>query len=178
MGKWLSKVLEKELIPDKKIEGYLENNTDKTDRMPEPIVVPVDVSPSMPHLTDVEQEAFQEYIEIMTSSRFNLPRDRAEIKAFELVTKSRRGLQPHQAARDYKLDGFIKIYSVVLKQNIYLAKNERTAKKVPDQSLAVFTEAELECLQGLKKDEAKTIMEVKIEFDGCIKLKQDEHHGK
>jgi len=177
MGKWLSKVLEREKIPDKRLERMPENNTDKTDRMPEPIAAHGDVSPSMPHLTDGQREAYQEYLEIMISPKFNLPRDRAEREAFELVTRNRRELQPRQAARDYKLDGYIKIYSTVLEQDIYFAQDERMAKRVLDQSLPVFTEAELECLQGLKQDEVKTIMEVKIEFDGSINLKQDEPHG-
>jgi len=177
MGEWLSRVLERGKTSNKKFEGCLESNTDKTDRMPEPIVVHVDASPSISHLTDGEREVFQEYFEIMTSPKFNLPRDRAEREAFELVTRNRRELQPRQAARDYKLDGYIKIYSTVLEQDIYFAKDERMAKRVLDQSLPVFTEAELECLQGLKQDEVKTIMEVKIEFDGSINLKQDEPHG-
>ncbi len=177
MGEWLSRVLERGKTSNKKFEGCLESNTDKTDRMPEPIVVHVDASPSISHLTDGEREVFQEYFEIMTSPKFNLPRDRAEREAFELVTRNRRELQARQAARDYKLDGYIKIYSTVLEQDIYFAKDERMAKRVLDQSLPVFTEAELECLQGLKQDEVKTIMEVKIEFDGSINLKQDEPHG-
>jgi len=168
MGKWLSRVIEREVISDKKFEGYLENNTDKTDKIPEPIVVHVNVSSSTPHLTDGEREAFQEYIEIMTSPKFNLPRDRAENEAFELVTRNRRESQAHQATRDYKLDGFIKIYSAVLGQDIYLTKNERAAKRILDKNLPVFTEAELECLQGLKRDEAKTVMEGKIFFNGSI----------
>ncbi len=90
MGEWLSRVLERGKTSNKKLEGCLESNTDKTDRMPEPIVAHVNVSSSMPYLTDGERETLQEYIEVMTSQQFNLPRDRAEREDFELVTRNRR----------------------------------------------------------------------------------------
>jgi len=168
MGKWLDRVIERKESKDKNSGDIPNINTDKTDRMPEPIAAHGDVSPSMPHLTDGQREAYQEYLEIMISPKFNLPRNRAENEAFELVTRNRRESQAHQAARDYKLDGFIKIYSAVLGQAIYLTKNERATKRILDKNLPVFTEAELECLQGLKRDEAKTVMEGKIIFGGSI----------
>jgi len=171
MGKWLSKVLEREVIPDKKIEGYLENNTDKTDRMPEPIVVHADVSPSMPHLTDGEREAYQEYIEEMTSSKHNLTVDQAKIGAMQLVLRPKQTLQNRQAAKEYKLDGYIKIWSTVLDEAIYLAKDEKTGKRVPDKCLPVFTEEDLKELDAktLTPQEAKIIMLTKSVFGGSIK---------
>jgi len=171
MGKWLSKVLEREVIPDKKIEGYLENNTDKTDRMPETIVVHADVSPSMPHLTDGEREAYQEYVDEMTSSKHNFTMDKAKSEAMQLVLRAKRVLQARQAAKEYKLDGYIKIWSTVLDEAVYLAKDEKTGKRVPDQCLPVFTEEDLKELDAktLTPQEAKIIMLTKSVFGGSIK---------
>jgi len=168
MGEWLSRVLERGKTSNKKFEGCLENNTDKTDRMPEPIVVHVDAPPPIPPLTDGEREAYQGYLEEMTSSKHNFTMDKAKSEAMQLVLRAKRVLQARQAAKDYKLDGYIKIYSTVLEQDIYFAQDERMAKRVLDQNLPVFTEDELKCLQGLKQDEAKTIMEGKLVFGGSI----------
>ncbi len=171
MGKWLSKVLEREVIPDKKIEGDLENNTDKTDRMPEPMVTHVDASPSIPHLTDGEREAYQGYLEEMTSSKHNFTIDKAKSEAMQLVLRAKRVLQARQAAKDYKLDGYIKIWSTVLDEAVYLAKDKKTGKRVPDQRLPVFTEDDLKELDAktLTPQEAKLIMSTKSVFGGSIK---------
>ncbi len=73
-------------------------------------------------LTDAEQEAYQQYVEIMTSSKFNLPMDQAEQEAMRLVMRAKQALQARQTAKDYKRDGFIKIYSTVLNRAVYMAK--------------------------------------------------------
>ena len=140
----------------------------QTDRIPEPMVAHVDAPPSIPPLTDGEREAYQGYLEEMTSSKHNFTMDKAKSEAMQLVLRAKRVLQARQAAKDYKLDGYIKIYSTVLEQDIYLAKDERMAKRVLDQSLPVCTEAELKSLRGMKMDEVKALMEGKLVFGGSI----------
>jgi len=171
MGEWLSRVLERGKTSNKKFEGCLENNTDKTDRMPEPIVVHVDAPPPIPPLTDGEREAYQGYLEEMTSSKHNFTMDKAKSEAMQLVLRPKQTLQNRQAAKEYKLDGYIKIWSTVLDEAIYLAKNEETGKRVPDQRLPVFTEDDLKELDAktLTPQEAKLIMSTKSVFGGSIK---------
>ena len=132
------------------------------------MVAHVDAPPSIPPLTDGEREAYQGYLEEMTSSKHNFTMDKAKSEAMQLVLRAKRVLQARQAAKDYKLDGYIKIYSTVLEQDIYLAKDERMAKRVLDQSLPVCTEAELKSLRGMKMDEVKALMEGKLVFGGSI----------
>ena len=119
-------------------------------------------------LTDAEQEAYQEYIEIMVSPKFNLPMEQAEQEAMQLVMRAKRSLQARQAATDYKRDGYVKIYSTVLSRAVYMAKNKQAAKQVPDKSLPVFLESEIRACNGLDREEAKILLEAKIIFEGTI----------
>ena len=171
MEKWLSKVLERGKTSKKRVERSPENSTDKTDRIPEPIGARVDASPSMSHLTDGEREAYQGYLEEMTSSKHNFTMDKAKSEAMQLVLRPKQTLQNRQAAKEYKLDGYIKIWSTVLDQAVYLARDEKTGKRVPDQCLPVFTEDDLKELDAktLTPQEAKLIMSTKSVFGGSIK---------
>ena len=129
------------------------------------------------HLTPVEQEAFHEYVDLMTSDKFKMPLAKAKQEAAQLVARNKRTLQIQQAKSDYKRYGYIKIFSTLLNKPVYLAKDEQAVKRVPDQSLLVFTEDELKCLQGLGSDEAKVLMEGKIVFGGSINF-QDQLDAK
>ena len=133
--------------------------------------------PILDYLTPVEQEAFHEYVDLMTSDKFKMPLAKAKQEAAQLVARNKRSLQIQQAREDYSRFGYIKIYSTVLDQAIYLARDEQIAKRVPDQRLPVYTEAELECLQGLELAEAKVLMEGKIIFGGSIVF-QDQLNAK
>jgi len=132
---------------------------------PKPEALEVDL---LDHLTPAEQEAFHEYVDLMTSNKFKIPLEEAKIEASRLVARNKRLLQIQQAKKDYDRYGYIKIFSTLLNQAIYFVKDEQAAKRVPDQSLPVFTEAEIECLQELKLNEVKVLMEAKIIFNGRI----------
>ena len=119
-------------------------------------------------LTDAEKEAFEQYVEIMTSSKFNLSMEQAEQEAGRLVLKAKQSLQARQATKDYKRDGFIKIYSTVLTRAVYLARNEGAAKRVPDKSLSVFLESDVEAAKGLSQEEIKVLLEARILLGGPI----------
>ena len=124
--------------------------------------------PILNYLTPVEQEAFHEYVDLMTSEQFKMPMEEAKQEAARLVARNKRSLQIQQAREDYSRFGYVKIYSTVLDRAIYLAKDEQIAKRVPDQRLPVITEAELECFRGLELAEAKVLMEAKLVFVGPI----------
>ena len=79
-----------------------------------------------------------------------------------------KALDISQAVEDYKRDGIIKIFSAYLEQSIYLARNERCARKVPDKTLPVYLEDELKALKDLSLDELRTLHEAKIIFTGKI----------
>ena len=123
---------------------------------------------SLDRLTDAEKEAYQQYIEIMVSPKFNLPMEQAEQEAMQLVMRAKRSLQARQTARDYKRDGFIKIYSTVLSRAVYMAKNKQAANRVPDKTLPIYLESEIQACKGLSREETKILLEAKIIFGGVI----------
>jgi len=55
--------------------------------------------PCLNHLTDGQREAFWQYVEIMTSSKFNLPLDRAEREAMRLVLRAKLASQVRQSTK-------------------------------------------------------------------------------
>ena len=123
------------------------------------------------HLTPAEKEAFHEYVDLMTSEKFKMPLVEAEQEAAKLMARSKQVLQLPQAVKEYKRYGYIRIWSTVLDEAIYLAKDEKTGKRVPDQRLPVFTEEDLKELDAktLTPQEAKLIMLTKSVFGGSIK---------
>jgi len=123
------------------------------------------------HLTPAEKEAFHEYVDLMTSEKFKMPLVEAEQEAAKLMARSKQVLQLPQAVKEYKRYGYIRIWSTVLDEAIYLAKDEETGKRVPDQRLPVFTEDDLKELDAktLTPQEAKLIMSTKSVFGGSIK---------
>jgi len=120
------------------------------------------------HLTHVDREVFHEYVELMTSDKFNMSLAEAEKEASRLVVRNKQGQQLQQAKKNYQRYGYLKIFSTVLNQVIYLAKDNRVAKRVPDLSLPVFTESELECFQGLEPNDVELLMESKIMMKGTL----------
>lgn len=119
-------------------------------------------------MTDAEREAFEEYVEIMTSPKFNLPLDQAERETMRLVLRAKQALPARQAAEDYRRFGYVKIFSTVLKRAVYFVKDEQVAKNLPDQSLSVFMENEIRTCKGLCPEEAKLLLEAKIILNGTI----------
>ncbi|MCH7650107.1 MAG: hypothetical protein IIA63_02985 [Nitrospinae bacterium] len=124
----------------------------------------------MDHLDETSKEAFREYVDFMTGPKYKMPLGQARKEALKLVLRNLRTLQASQAAKDYRRDGYIKIFSAVLNQAVYLVRDERAAKQVPDKSLSTFLEADLEAVKGLGKEEAKMILEAKLIFGGPIKV--------
>lgn len=119
-------------------------------------------------LTEIERGHYLDLLEIMQSPKFGMDRETAEREAGAIVARNRHPLQIKQAAQDYRENGYIKIYSTVLGQAVYLAKDKRAVKQVPDQSLSVFTENEIRTCKGLCLEEAKLLLEAKIIFNGTI----------
>lgn len=128
---------------------------------------------SLDHLTDSEREAYEEYLEIMTSQKFTMDRNSAEQEAMRLVLRAKRVFQARQAAKDYKQVGFVKIFSTVLDQAVYMAKNEQAARRVPDRSLPVYLESEVLACKGLDREEAMFLLEAKIIFEGVVEGEPD-----
>ena len=79
-----------------------------------------------------------------------------------------KALDISQAVADYKREGFIKIFSAYLGQSIYLAKDKRVAKKVPDKALPVYLEDEIKELKDLSVNELRTLHEAKRIFGGKL----------
>ena len=171
MGKWLDRVIDR----DGEVEEiFLDTPRDHTDKTDKTNIQPRFTGPPLlTHLTDAEKEAYQEYIEIMTSSKFNLPMEQAKREAMQLVMRAKQSLQARQAAKDYKRNGFIKIYSTVLSQAVYMAKNKQAARRVTDRSLPVYLESEVLACEGLDREEAKFLLEAKIIFDGVVEGEPD-----
>lgn len=169
MGKWLSRVLEKEDSRNENSQDIPENHTDSTDTLPASIN-PETVWPSMDHLTETERLAFGELVKDMQGR--GLDRKESECIAWQVIDRNKRTLQIQQAVKDYRKYGFIKIHSTVLGQCLYLVKDKETAKQVPDGSLPVYTENEVKSLKGLSREEAKVLIEAKIIFNGMIGIKK------
>jgi len=159
---------------DKKYCDIPKIDTDKTDTMAVPAkpMESAGVLDFIDHLTETERKYYFALLEIIQTPRFGLDRETAERKAGAIIARYRQQLQLEQAAKDYQRDGYIRIFSAVLKQAIYLVRDEKAASQVPDRSLPVFTSASVESLKGLKPSEALVLMEAKILLGGRIKITQ------
>ena len=124
-------------------------------------------------LTEAEREAYQECVEfLMASDKHKMDRESAESEATRWIVRNKQVLQARDAAENYRRYGYVKIFSTVLNQAIYFAKDKQVAKIVPDQSLPVFTESDMAALKGLSREEAKVVMEGKIIFNGPIRIEE------
>ncbi len=122
------------------------------------------------HLDETSREAFREYVDLMTGPKFRMPLEQAQLEASRLVLRNLRTLQIQQATKEYRKQGWVKIYSGVLGRSVYLAKDDRAAQRVPDQNIAVFLESDLEAVKGLAPDEARVLLEARMLFGGPIKV--------
>lgn len=122
------------------------------------------------HLDETTREYYLNLMEIMQSPKFALDKETAEQKAGAIITRHRQPLQIQQAVHDYKRYGYIKIFSTILGEAVYLAKDERSIKRVPDKNLPVFTEKDLMELdpKELGPEMVKSLLECKVLFGGCI----------
>ena len=88
-------------------------------------------------LTPVEREAFREYVDLMVSEKFRMNRKTAEGEALRLVMRSKQARQARSEAETYRRNGYVKMFSTVLNQLIYFAKDEQATQRVPNQSLPI-----------------------------------------
>jgi len=170
MGKWLERVIERKESKDKNSGDIPKNNTDNTDTIAvsaKPIEGGIDF---VSLLTETERGYYLDLVEIMQSPKFKMDRETAEREAGAIVARNRHPLQVKQAAQDYRKNGYVRIYSTALGEAVYLAQNERAAKRVPDQNIAVFLESDVEAVKGLTPDEAKVLLEARIIFIGPVKV--------
>jgi len=126
------------------------------------------------HLTETEREYYLNLVEFMESPEHGMGLETAKPEAGRIIARNRQLLQIQQAAQDYKRYGYIKIFSTVLGEAVYLVKHKGVAERVPDQSLPVFTEKDLLELDAreLPPELTKTILECKVLFGGSIAKKE------
>lgn len=169
MGKYLDIARKLEERKASSLGSHVEN---LGSTIPEPVVLGgwVDFTD---HLTDTERQYFDDLVEIIQSPKFGLGQEAAEREAGEIIARNRQPLQIQQALQDYRRYGYIKIFSTVLGKAVYLVQNERVAKCVPDQDIAVFLESDLEAVKSLGKEETKVLLEARILFGGPIKKGHD-----
>jgi len=148
----------------------------KTEQIPQNPLIPPKGDSEFPeltlldHLTEMEREYYLDLEKIMQSPKFGMDRETAEREAGAIVARNRHPLQIKQAAQDYRKNGYIKIYSTVLGQAIYLARDEATAKGVPEQNITTFLESDAESVKKLNKDEIKVLLEARIIFNGPVRF--------
>ena len=78
-----------------------------------------------------------------------------------------RSTQLNEASRLLQERGWIQIWAGYLNQHIYLVRDETV--KIPDPTLAKYTQAEIEALKALSMEEIQTLHEAKIIFKGTVK---------
>jgi len=183
MGKWLDRVIERKESKDNIPGDMPKGHTDKTDNTPlRPEKIPL--IPFIPpradsknsnltileHLDETSREAFQEYVDLMTGPKFKMPLEQARTEASQLVLRNLRTLQIKQATKEYRKQGWVKIYSTTLSQAIYLVKDQTALRRVPDQDIPIFIESDLEALKGLAPEEARVLLEARILFGGPVQV--------
>ncbi|MCH7500227.1 MAG: hypothetical protein IH886_09490 [Nitrospinae bacterium] len=122
------------------------------------------------HLDETSRGAFREYVDLMNDPKFKMPIEQARQEAMRLVLRNLRTLQIQQAAKDYRKQGWVKIYSTVLGRAVYLVRVQQAVKRLPDQDIPIFLESDIEEVKGLTSDEAKVLLEARILFDGPVKV--------
>jgi len=175
MGKWI------ERCEKKNIELSLKGNTSSVGIVERDFEEGLKDSVSTPHrghdhsvildnLTETERQAYDGWFTIMTGDKFNMSPEEAHAEAMKLLLKTSRLLKIDQAVKDYKLDGFLKIFSTKLNRAVYLVKDEKVKKRVPDKSLQVFLESEIKGFRGLSRDEILLLIEARtiLNFNGVI----------
>lgn len=59
-----------------------------------------------------------------------------------------RALDMRHFVKDFKRQGYVKVHSPTSGHAIYIVKNSEVAKLVPDKSIPIFLEKDLEALTG------------------------------
>jgi len=125
-----------------------------------------DRSDLISRLTPTEREAYNGWVDIMTSDRFNMSPKAAHREAWGLLQESNQRLRLKQAMADFERDGVTRIYSTKLGRDIWICRDD--AVRVSDVRIPVFTLADLRSRDGLRLDEALLLAEAKILFSGGV----------
>lgn len=153
-----------------------------TDKTPEPDKENNQADPFLLDLLDEDQaEYYHALVDIMANPtekmlardpKLKLTRAEAEIRAAEIVARAVTPLQIQRSAEEYKKNGFIKIYSTKLETSFYLVKDQATAAKVPDLTLGIITQHDLEAVsdRNIPTDTRLEILHTKLLFGGSIKV--------
>jgi len=124
------------------------------------------------YLDECGLEAYQELFEMMTSPKFNLSEEKAHEKASEIMAKNIRILNSEKDQQHFEAYGWVKVYSTKIEQAVYFVKDKELTCKLPDKSLPVFTQKDIEALKGLDSKEMALIMEAKALFGGDLKIEE------
>lgn len=120
-------------------------------------------------LNDDEFKTYQQYLLEVQRQEPKWDEDQIAKKAEELMIRNIRILKEKKDTDHFKTHGWVKIFSSLLQQEVYLVMNMGETRKLPDQSLPVFTPEDIEALKGLDQAEMTAIMEAKVLFGGPIR---------
>jgi len=90
---------------------------------------------------------------LTVTKKFEVSQETAGKEAGVIEARDLQPLEIEQAVEDYKRFGYVKIFSAILDNEIYFAKNEDVAKRVPDRDIPVFLESDIEDLKGMSESE-------------------------
>ena len=85
---------------------------------------------------------------------------------FKSVQPNIRSIHLYEAARLYRERGWVKIFSVYLKTELYLIRDKSV--NVPDPTILKYTQTEMDALGDLSLDELRTLHQAKVIFKGTI----------
>lgn len=182
MSKWTQKLKDEKLRVKKCISESPKKGAYKTYKTLDPEEyaedAESDTGPESFPLDLLNQDQAQYYkdlVDIMVNNKnpaLRLTPEEAEKRAAEIVAKSVTPLQIQQSAEEYKLKGYIKIYSTQLETSFYLVKDEPTAAKVPDLNLPVITQQDLEAVSDrtISNEVRLVMLYTKLLLGGSIRV--------
>ena len=112
-----------------------------------------------------EKQAYKGWYDVLTGPNHRMPPKEGHRRALSLLQTSLRTRQANKIKTDFRLDGFVKIWSSYLKQFIYLVRDERKARFVPDKTIPVFTADEIRDFSTLSREDALLLVEAKAIFN-------------
>jgi len=117
-----------------------------------------------PPMSDTERQAVDGWLESIHELEPEWNEAQAWAKAIELLETSRRGREKRlqEATALYRKQGWVRIFSSYLGRSIYLVRDSRV--EVPDSSLPVYTESEIQAIKGFSREELLTLYEAKSIF--------------
>lgn len=119
-------------------------------------------------LTDVQQEAYRGWYEMMISEKHNLSPAEAHKKTAEFIAKTSKSLHILEYVERFRVQGYLKIFSIKLNKTIYLARNESVKTKLDATPGDIFLASEIQELAGLDGEELMLMLEAKEMFKGVL----------